>query len=140
VAALLGSAPDAKVNALLKPYGVSVKTSGLLTSDQASMAGVADPKPILLDAFAEKSPITTSSGGKAKKYDGAASVVVAVVFEVKKPEMSKFAGESAKLEQQIRTRKERELEEQWIQGLKEKAKIKMNSDLVNGPAGDTDVG
>jgi hypothetical protein len=60
-----------------------------------------------------------------------------VVTDVKKPEISKLAGESAKLEQQLRARKERELEEEWIQELRGKAKIKVNSSVINGP--ETDV-
>jgi hypothetical protein len=55
---------------------------------------------------------------------------VAVVAEVQKPDLSKLSAEKAKLEQQIRFRKERILEEEWVQQLRTKAKIEMNPDLV----------
>jgi hypothetical protein len=133
---LLGKGSDARVQALVKPYGIEVKTTGLITID-SPVPGVNDAQQLLQDAFAEKSPLIASQGGQAKKYESAAWVVIAVVTDVKKPEISKLAGESAKLEQQLRARKERELEEEWIQELRGKAKIKVNSSVINGP--ETDV-
>lgn len=133
---LLGSGSDARVQALVKPLGAEVKTTGLITVD-SPIPGVNDAQAILQDAFAEKSPIAVAQGGKAKKYESAAWVVVAVVTDSKKPDMTKLSAETAKLEQQLRTRKERELEEEWIQELRGKAKIKVNSSVVSAP--ETDV-
>mgnify|MGYP003337035089 CR=1 FL=1 len=92
------------------------------------------------DAFADKSPINPSTGGRAKKYDTAAATVVAVVTDSKNPDMGKLSSEAAKLEQQLRTRKVRELEEEWIQELRGKASIHMNPAIVNGPEPEKDVG
>ena len=63
-------------------------------------------------------------------------MAVAAVTEVKKPDLSKLAGESPKLEQQIRARKERELEEEWIRSLRDRARIKLNAKVVNPPEAD----
>jgi len=132
---LLGAGSDARVQALVKPLGVEVKSSGLITVD-SPIPGINDAQAIVQDAFAEKSPISLVQGGKAKKYESPAWVVVAVVTDSKRPDMTKLSAETAKLEQQLRTRKERELEEEWIQELRGKAKIKVNSSVVSGAEAD----
>lgn len=127
---LLGRAPDSQVNSLLKSVGTTVKTSGLITRQAPFIQGLGEAKDLLSDAFAAESPILLSQGGKAKKYTSAAWVAVAVVAESKKPEMNKFEGEKSKLEQQLRFKKERTLEQEWIQQLRSKAKIEMNPALI----------
>jgi len=127
---LLGRAPDSQVNSLLKSVGTTVKTSGLITRQAPFIQGLGEAKDLLSDAFAAESPIVLTQGGKAKKYTSAAWVAVAVVSESKKPEMNKFEGEKSKLEQQLRFKKERTLEQEWIQQLRSKAKIEMNPALV----------
>lgn len=63
-------------------------------------------------------------------------VAVAVVSDSQKADMSKFAAEKAKLEQQIRFKKERVLQDEWIQQLRTKAKVEMNPDVA-GESGDS---
>ena len=133
---LLGQGPDSRVQALLGPVGVSVKSSGMISMDGARLEGITDPHALLGDAFADKSPILLTTGGKARKYESAGWVAVAAVTEVKKPDLSKLAGESPKLEQRIRARKERELEEEWIRSLRDRARIKLNAKVVNPPEAD----
>ncbi|MEN9723213.1 MAG: hypothetical protein RJB38_1199 [Pseudomonadota bacterium] len=123
---LLGRGSDAAVQARLKSVGAQVRTSGLISADAPELPGAGDSRQVLVDAFSGKLE-------KAKKFDSPAVIVVAVVTESKKPDLSKFAGESPKLESQIRMRKERELEEEWLQELRVKARIKVNAELVNGP-------
>ncbi len=136
IVTLLGAGSDARVQGLVKPLGVEVKSSGLITVD-SPIPGINDGQAILQDAFAEKSPIAVAQGGKARKYESPAWVVVAVVTDSKRPDMAKLSAETGKLEQQLRARKERELEEEWIQELRGKAKIKINSSVVSGA--ETDV-
>lgn len=127
---LLGNASDSQVNSLLKTVGTTVKTSGLITRQTPFIQGLGEAKDILADAFAADSPILLSKGGKAKKYTSASWVAVAVVSESQKPEMTKFESEKSKVEQQLRFKKERTLEQEWIQQLRSKAKIEMNPALV----------
>ena len=80
---LLGAGSDAKVQALLKPIEVAVKTSGLITLESQGLPGAGDARDVLRDAFADKSPIDPSVGGRAKKYETGGSVIVAVVVDRK---------------------------------------------------------
>ncbi|MBU6374666.1 MAG: SurA N-terminal domain-containing protein [Bdellovibrionales bacterium] len=137
---LLGTAADSRVQSMIKPLGVTIKASGLISGDTQALPGISDPRGILQDAFSEKNPIYPKGGGKAKRYDLAGAVVVAVVVESKTADLTKLAAESKKLEEQIRTRKERELQENWLEELKSRAKIDMESKIVNGPGGESDVG
>jgi peptidyl-prolyl cis-trans isomerase D len=127
---LLGKAPDSKVNELLKPLGAAVKSSGLVARQGSVLQGLGEAPDLMADAFQARSPIHPGSGGKAKKYISPAWVAVAVVAEVQRPDLSKLTAEKAKLEQQIRMRKERVLEEEWVGQLRSKAKIEMNPDLI----------
>jgi hypothetical protein len=132
---LLGQGPDARVNEILKPLGASVKSSGLITRQNPFIQGLGDAKELMSDAFQDRSPIHPASGGRAKKYVSPAWVAVAVVSEVQKPDLSKLAAEKAKLEQQIRFRKERVLEEEWVQQLRAKGRVEMNPDLIEDSSG-----
>lgn len=133
---ILGKGSDAQANALLKSVGATVKSTGMITRQSPFIQGLGEAKELLADAFAEKSPIIPSQGGKAKKYESMAWVAVAVVSDSQKADMSKFASEKAKLEQQIRFKKERVLQDEWIQQLRSKAKINMNPEVA-GEGGDS---
>ncbi len=133
---VLGKGSDAQANALLKSVGATVKSTGMITRQSPFIQGLGEAKELLADAFAEKSPIIPSQGGKAKKYESMAWVAVAVVSDSQKADMSKFAAEKAKLEQQIRFKKERVLQDEWIQQLRTKAKVEMNPDVA-GDSGDS---
>jgi len=116
---VLAAGSDSKANALLKSAGVTIKSTGLITRQSPYIQGIGESKELLADAFG-------GNLSKPKKYSVAGTVVVAWVTESKSADPSKLASEKAKLEQQLRLRKERVLEDEWIQSLKAKAKIVMN--------------
>ncbi|MFN7686054.1 MAG: SurA N-terminal domain-containing protein, partial [Oligoflexia bacterium] len=133
---LLGKASDAQVNAAVASVGASVKSSGLVNRQSTFIQGLGEAKEVIADAFAEKSPIDLSQGGKAKKYTSGGWVAVAVVAESQRPDLSKLvakqANEKSKLEDQIRIKKQRLLEEDWLQALRDRAKIEMDPQLSSG--------
>jgi hypothetical protein len=132
VAALMNSekASDAKVNALLKPYSVQVKTTGLINRQSAYLPGIGEAKDLMADAFSAKSPIQE----KPKKYELAGRVVVAVVTEAEKPDLAKLETERPALFQQIAMKKSRELYQEWMKKLTQKAKIDPNPAVVGADA------
>ena len=140
VAAVLTASPssDAKVNALLKPYGVTVKSTGLFSRESPYLPGIGEARDLSADAFAKKSPIDPAQGGKPKKYDSAAWAMVAVISETQKPDISKLDSERETLVNQMLQRKQRGLEEEWMKKLNAKAKIDMNKAVVNGATGSED--
>ena len=121
---------DAKVNAMLKPYGVEVKTSAPLTRASQFIPGVGEAPDLLKDVFAAKSPINPADGGKAKAYNSAAWWVVAIVSDSQKPDLSKLDQSRDQLLEQIASRKERALYDAWMQGLVKHAKIEKNAQVV----------
>jgi hypothetical protein len=127
VAQALSAQPssDAKVNALLKPYGVTVRTTGLISQNGRGIPGVGDAPELMKDAF---------GGGlaKAKAYNVPAGKLVAVVAEARKADLAKLAGERDQLAGQLATRKERELFDAWMRKLHDKAKIEKNPEVVGG--------
>ena len=126
---------DAKVNALLKPYGVTVKTTGLFSRESPYLPGIGEARDLTADAFAKKSPIDPAQGGKAKKYNSAAWTMVAIVSESQKPDLAKLDAEREKIVDQMIQRKQRGLEEEWMKKLNAKAKIEMNKAVVEGSGG-----
>jgi parvulin-like peptidyl-prolyl isomerase len=125
---------DAQVNKILKPYGVVVKTTGMVNHEAPYLPGLGEAKAILADAFAEKSPIDPSQGGKAKRYDSAAWVAIAIVSESEKPDLSKLESQRPILMRQITARKERDLYEAWMKKVQQKAKIDSNPSVINPDA------
>jgi peptidyl-prolyl cis-trans isomerase D len=119
---------DARVNALLKTYGASVKSTGLFSPQGDMIPGIGESKELMADAFQEPSPI----GAKAKKYSQAGAIVVAVVSEVQHADATKFDAERDSVMKQLTMKKQRSLFEAWLKKLSDKAKIDMNSDVVNG--------
>ena len=122
---------DAKVNALLKPYGVTVKSTGLIARTSPYIPGIGEAKDLMADAFASKSPIDPSQGGKPKKYVSGAWWVVAVVAAAERPDLAKLETEREQIVQQLTARKERELYEAWMKRLREGAKIVKNTAVVS---------
>jgi len=90
-------ASDAKVNALLKPYDVTVRSTGLLSRMNPYVPGIGEAKELMADLFAAKSPIDPSQGGKAKKYVSGAWVLVAIISETQKPDLAKFEATKCQL-------------------------------------------
>lgn len=124
-------ASDAQINKILKPYGVEVKLTGMVNRETPYLPGLGNAKDLMADAFAEKSPIDPTQGGKAKTYNSASWIAVALVSESQKPDMSKLEAERASVMKQITARKERDLFESWIKKAVDKAKIDTNTSVVN---------
>lgn len=123
---------DAKVNAILKEYGTSVRSTGLLNRLARTLPGVGDAPELIADAFKDPSPIDPKSGGKPKKYSSASWWMVAWVSESQRPDLSKFENEKDQVRAQLALRKERELFDSWLKKLSERAKIEKNEALLAG--------
>ncbi len=119
---------DARVNAILKAYGTTVKSTGLFSQKGDMVPGIGDSKELMTDAFQVPSPI----GAHAKKYAQPGAVVVAVVSEVENPEMAKFEAERENVMKQLTLQKQRSMYEAWLKKLSDKAKIDVNADVVRG--------
>ncbi len=117
---------DAQVNAILKPYGVEVKSTGLITAQTPYLPGIGEAKELMADAFAAKSPIE----GKAKTYRSANWVLVALVSESQRPDLAKLDSERDSLIRQIQQKKLRGIQEGWMKKLMERSKIVSNPDVV----------
>ena len=126
-----GSASDGKVNRLLAPYGVQIKSTGLLSRMNFSIPQVGESKELFTDVFAARSPIDEKQGGKAKKYPIAGQILVALTTEDQKPDFSKFEKERGTLVKQISMRKSRELSQEWLKKLVSQAKIETNPAVVS---------
>lgn len=126
------SGSDAQVNKIVKPYGAEVKNTGLIGRDTQFIPGVGEAKELMADAFADKSPINSATGGKVKTYSVNNWVIVALVAESHSPDLTKLGTEHDKLAQQIITRKEREMFDTWLKKVSEKAKIDANPAVVGG--------
>jgi hypothetical protein len=119
---------DGKANAILKPYGVEVKQTGMVTRQQPYLPGIGEAKELVADAFAESSPIV----GKPKRYTSASWVVVALVTDSEKPDLAKLDSDRAQIARTAAARKERELMDGWLKGLQESAKIDMDKRIISG--------
>lgn len=126
-------ASDPKVNAILKPYGLAVKTTSWITRQNASIPEVGEAKELIKDAFATKSPVDPTLGGKPKKYSMAAGALIAVVTESQKPDLAKFTDEEReKRVSQLAQKKHGDVFGAWMKELEKKAKIETNDAVVGG--------
>jgi parvulin-like peptidyl-prolyl isomerase len=132
VAALLKAdkKSDAAVNALLKPYKAEVKTTGLVSGQNPALPGIGHAPDVIADAFAAKSPIDPVQGGKAKRYTSANWVVVALIADSRKPDLSKLDTERTQLVKQLTQRKQREIYDDWLKKLSSHATIDRNPQVV----------
>lgn len=117
------TASDAAVNALLKPYGVSIKNTGLMPRSSTYIPGVGDSKEMVDYAFGAAST-------QPKKFSVPAGTVVAVVSGAEKPDLAKLPAERETLLTQIVQRKERSIMDAWMKKAREKAKIEQNREIV----------
>ena len=123
---------DAKVNAILKPYDVEVKTTGMVSRMQTNLPGIGEARDLTADLFKKNSPIDPAQGGRAKKYQSAGWLLVAIVNESQKPDLALFSKEQPKLLEESLEAKERALFSGWMKQLREKASIDTNPDVVGG--------
>jgi hypothetical protein len=123
------------VDALLKPYGAQVKTTGMVSHEQPYIPGIGMAQELMTDAFADKSPIDPSQGGHAKKYTSAAWTMVAVVQESEKPDLSKFDASRDEVMRNLAMKKQRDLEQAWMTQVMAKAKIDENPSVVGESEG-----
>ncbi len=123
---------ETKANAILKPYGMTVKSTGSVSRMNPYLPGIGEAKELMADAFADKSPIDPAQGGKAKKYTSGGWVMVAVVQEAQKPDFAKLATEKDQLVRQLNYRKERALNEAWMKKVRDQAKIDRNPSVIDG--------
>ena len=121
---------DAKVNSLLKVYGVEVKYTKPVPRTNSFIAGVGEAKDLMADAFAKKSPIDPKQGGKAKIYTNPGSIMVALVAESQTADLADFPKSRVELLGQVTTRKEHDLLEAFMKKLNEQAKIEKNDSVV----------
>jgi hypothetical protein len=122
---------DAKLNALLKPYGVQVQSTGLVSRTSKVLPGIGEAKEVLADAFAIKSPIDGANGGTAKKYQVVGKTIIALVTESQTPDLASLGEQRESLLAEIRSRKSSVLYQEWIKKLTTKAVIEMNTSVVN---------
>jgi hypothetical protein len=125
---------DSRVNALLKPYDVSVKSTGLVSRMNPYIPGIGEAKELMADLFSSKSPIDPALGGKSKKYNSGSWVLVAVISQTTRPDLAKFESEKPKLLRTLMTQKQRELFEEWLKKLRTKAKVDPNPSVVSDGA------
>jgi parvulin-like peptidyl-prolyl isomerase len=128
---------DAKVDQILKPYGVQVKNTGMVGRDTQYVPGLGEARDLLADAFAEKSPIDPAQGGKVKKYDMPGRVLIAVVSGNQKPDLAKLATQHDQVAREIVAKKERSLFEAWLKAQTDKAKIDVNPAVMGGAGEDS---
>jgi len=128
VAALLKAdkKSDEAVNALLKPFGVTVRESPDVSETSGFVPGAQDHPELAKDLFGENG----LSVGKTKVYESPARVSVLLVTATKKPDLAKFEAEKKETQMEIRSRKERELMNEVLKKLTEKATIDSNPAVV----------
>jgi len=122
---------DAKINSLLKPYSSQVQLTGWITREKSSIAGIGEVKELLQDAFSSPSPIDLKAQGRAKKYQLADRILVAVVVDSQNADLSQLPEQRSTILKQVVSRKTRELFQEWMKKLTDKAKIEKNAAVVS---------
>ncbi len=115
---------DDKVKAVLKPYGLEIKKTGWITRSNSNLPGIGPDKELMEDAFSQKLE------GKAKAFQRPMGTLIAVLAGVEKPDLSKFGVEEEKLLKQLTYRKAQQLQNEWLDGVRKRAKIEPNEDVV----------
>ncbi len=128
VAGMLGAnkKSDDAVNAVLKPFNVSVRESGETSMGAGMVPGAVDHPELTADLFGEKG----LSEGKAKIYESPTRISVVYLVSAKKADLARFEAEKKATQLQVRARKERELMGEVMKALQEKATVKSNPAVV----------
>jgi hypothetical protein len=123
------SASDGAVNALLKETDLKVQTSRLMARGSFFLDGAGDAKAIEQDAFSGELK-------KAKKYNVAGGVAVAVVTKAEIGDLSRLnEAEREQMISKIVQRKENDLYSAWMKNLVDRAKIVQNTEAGGADAG-----
>ncbi len=137
----LNPASDSKINLLLKPYGVVVKTTGWITRDRTYIPNVGESKELMHDAFVSRSSIDLKAGGKPKKYMLAGRTLLAGVLESKKPDLTGLAQQRDTILQKISARKAKDFYQEWMKKLTAKSEVVANPAVVGAQsAGEESTG
>jgi len=117
---------DAKLNELLKPYGVVVRESGLIGKNIGMIPGIGDDAKVLGAVFGTDPAIKT----KPQIFETTGAIIVALVKEEKNPDWKKFDAEKTKLSEQVAGKKKRFLQDSAMKKLIDDAHIDPNPDVV----------
>ena len=117
---------DAQINALLKAQNVQVKKTGLVAFDSDVIPEVGVAKEVIKDALVEPSPIDAAQGGKAKKYLMGDRVLIALMVDSQKPDLTQLDSQRAQIAQQVFSRKIRSMYQMWESSLVQRAKVDLN--------------
>lgn len=117
---------DEAVNAVLKPFGVTVREIPDASTAAGFITGGQDHPELTKDLFGENG----LSVGQTKIYEGPARISVVLVTAAKKPDLSQLDASKVESQAQIRTRKERELMNEVMKKLTEKATIDPNPAVI----------
>jgi hypothetical protein len=126
---------DEAVNALLKPFGVTVRDNPDVAESVGFIPGAQDHPEIAKDLFSDNGLAV----GKAKIYESPARITVVLVTAAKKPDLAKYASDKKDTQLEIKSRKERELMNEILKKLTEKASIDTNPAVVGGASPDADA-
>jgi hypothetical protein len=120
------SKSDAKVNDLLKPYGVTVRETNFISKAGKMVPGLGDQADLMKAVFAEPSPLLNAP--KTFTLPGALAVVM--VKDAKNPDLQKFDSEKPKLRDQVLAKKKRFLQDSAMKQLIDKASVDSNPEIA----------
>jgi hypothetical protein len=123
---------DEAVNAFLKPFGVTVRDNPDVPESSGFVPGASDHPELTKDLFSDNG-LTV---GKAKVYESPSRITVVLLTGSKKPDLAKFDAEKKDTQLEIKSRKERDLMNEVVKKLSEKAKIDTNPAVVSGASPD----
>ncbi|MEW6057731.1 MAG: SurA N-terminal domain-containing protein [Bdellovibrionota bacterium] len=119
------------LKAAAKSFGLDAKTSEKFNRIQGTaIPGAGEISALTADAFAEASALSK----EPKLYESGGNFVIASQMRAFKPNPAELAKEQDKLVAQITTRKEQSFFDQWMTGLRSKAKIVVNEALTKNEA------
>ncbi len=128
---------DDAVNAFLKPFGVTVRDNPDVPETSGFIPGATDHPELTKDLFGESSGENGLTVGKAKVYESPSRITVVLLTGSKKPDLAKFDAEKKETQLEIKSRKERDLMNEVVKKLSEKAKIDTNPAVVSGASSDS---
>jgi peptidyl-prolyl cis-trans isomerase D len=120
------------------PKGAKVPTLGgdpLRVEDTGlfSRSGDFVPRVGAAPALAAAAFAATSAGQLLGVQETPPGPVLAQVKERRRPDAARYAAERDEVASQLRARRQAQLEQAWVKGLRDGAKIKVNDALLRGP-------